>query len=128
MELKEVGFDVGECWVGCFMCINGIKLVCMCKYKVIIDSYYCLGVVVNWLDGDFVVDVFNCKWVGDIIYVWILEGWFYFVVIFDFYSCWVVGWVVSDRMKKDLVIWVLDMVVCFCQFFEGCIFYFDCGS
>lgn len=61
-----------------------------------------LGVAANWLDGDFAANVPNRKWVGDITYVWTQEGWLYLAVILDLHSRRVVGWAVSDRMKKDL--------------------------
>ena len=43
-------------------------------------------------------------------------------------SCRVVGWAVSDRMKKDLAIRALDMAVRLRQPPDGCIFHSDRGS
>ena len=39
------------------------------------DSHHRLGVTANWLDGDFVTEVPNQKWAGDITYDWTSEGW-----------------------------------------------------
>ena len=109
MELKEVGIDVGERRVGRLMMINGIKPVRTRKHKVTTDSNHRLGVAANWLDGNFAADVPNHKWAGDITYIWTAEGWLYLAVILDLHSRRVVGWAVSDRMKKDLAIRALDM-------------------
>ena len=43
-----------------------------------------------------------------ITYIWTLEGWLYLAVILDLHSRHVVGWAVSDRMKKDLAIRALE--------------------
>ena len=49
--------------------------------------------------------------VGHITYIWTAEGWLYLAVVLDLHSRRVVGWAVSDRMKKDLAIRALDMAV-----------------
>lgn len=66
--------------------------------------------------------------VGHITYIWTSEGWLYLAVILDLYSRRVVGWAVSDRMKKDLAIRVLDMAVRLRNPPPGCLFYSDRGS
>ena len=128
MELKEAGLNVGERRVGRLMKINGIKPVRTRKHKVTTDSHHRLGVAANWLDGDFVANIPNQKWAGDVTYVWTSEGWLYLAVILDLHSRRVVGWAVSDRMKKDLAIRALDMAVRLRQPPEGCLFHSDRGS
>ena len=44
------------------------------------------------------------KWAGDISYVWTREGWVYLAVILDLHSRRVIGWAVSNPMKRDLAI------------------------
>ena len=58
-----------------------------------------------------------------ITYIWTSEGWLYLAVILDLHSRRVVGWAVSDRMKKDLAIRALDMAVRLRQPPEGCLFH-----
>ena len=128
MELKEVGLAVGERRVGRLMRINGIKPVRTRKHKVTTNSNHRLGVAANWLDGDFAAEAPNRKWAGDITYIWTAEGWLYLAVILDLHSRRVVGWAVSDRMKKDLAIRALDMAVHLRRPPEGCIFHSDRGS
>ena len=40
----------------------------------------------------------------DISNVWTREGWLYLAVILDLHSRRVIGWAVSNRMKRDLAI------------------------
>lgn len=94
------------------------------KHKVTTDSHHRLYIAANWLDGDFAADAPNRKWVGDITYIWTQEGWLYLAVILDLHSRRVVGWAVSDRMKKDLAIRALDMAVRLRQPPKGCLFPF----
>lgn len=110
------------------MRINGIKPVRTRKHKVTTDSKHRLGIAPNILDGDFAADTPNRKWAGDISYIWTTEGWLHLAVILDLHSGRVVGWSVSDWMKKDLAIRALDMAVRLRQPAEGCIFHSDRGS
>ena len=64
----------------------------------------------------------------DISYIWTSEGWLYLAVILDLYSRRVIGWAVSNRMKRDLAIRALDMAVALRQPPEGCIHHTDRGS
>ncbi len=98
------------------------------KYKVTTNSNHSLGIAANVLDGDFVAGTPNQKWAGDISYIHTAKGWLYHVVILDLHSRRVIGWAVSDRMKKDLAIQALDMAVCLRNPPKGCIFHSDRGS
>lgn len=126
--VMAAGLNVGERRVGRLMKINGIRPVRTRKHKVTTDSNHRLGVAANWLAGDFTADAPNRKWAGDITYVWTSEGWLYLAVILDLHSRRVVGWAVSDRMKRDLAIRALDMAVRLRRPPEGCIFHADRGS
>jgi putative transposase len=70
----------------------------------------------------------KAEWAGDISYIWTAQGWLYLAVILDLHSRRVVGWAVSDRMKKDLAIQALDIAVCLRNPLPGCIFHSDRGS
>jgi putative transposase len=71
----------------------------------------------------FAADAPNHKWAGNITYIWTSEGWLYLAVILYLHSRHVVGWAVSDRMKKDLAIRAWDMAVRLRQPPEGCVFH-----
>ena len=100
---------------------NSIKIVRTQKYKATTDSYHTFNIAPNLLDQDFSADGPNQKLAGDISYIWTSEGWLYLAVILDLYSRRVIGWAVSNRMKRDLAIRALDMALALRQPPEGCI-------
>ncbi|WP_417809799.1 IS3 family transposase [Thioclava sp.] len=127
-ELKEIGLDVGHRRVGRLMRQNGITVVRTRKHKVTTDSDHKFNIAPNLLDRDFTAVSPNQKWAGDISYVWTREGWLYLAVILDLHSRRVIGWAVSNRMKRDLAIRALKMAIAFRQPPEGCIHHTDRGS
>ena len=98
------------------------------KYKATTDSAHNLNVAPNLLGQDFTTTGPNQKWAGDISYIWTQEGWLYLAVVIDLYSRRVVGWAVSNRMKKDLAIRALKMAINLRQPPKGCIHHTDRGS
>lgn len=127
-ELQELGLNVGHRRVGRLMRENGIKIIRTRKYKITTDSNHTFNIAPNLLDQDFSADAPNQKWAGDISYIWTGEGWLYLAVILDLYSRRVIGWAVSNRMKRGLAIKALDMAVAFRQPAKGCIHHTDRGS
>lgn len=127
-ELKEIGLGVGERRVGRLMRINSIVPVRTHRHKVTTDSNHKLGYAGNLLGRDFTAEAPNQKWAGDISYVWTAEGWLYLAVVVDLHSRRVIGWAVSDRMKRDLAIRAFDMATRLRDPKPGCIFHSDRGS
>ena len=127
-ELRVLGFKAGQRRIGRLMRENGIVAIRTRKYKVTTDSNHTLAVAPNLLDRDFSATAPNQKWAGDITYIWTSEGWLYLAVILDLYSRRIIGWAVSNRMKRDLAIRALDMAVALRQPPKGCIHHTDRGS
>ena len=127
-ELQELGLNVGHRRVGRLMRANGIKIIRTRKYKATTDSNHAFNIAPNLLDQDFSANGPNQKWAGDISYIWTRDGWLYLAVVLDLYSRRVIGWAVSNRMKRDLAIRALDMAVAFRQPPKGCIHHTDRGS
>jgi putative transposase len=65
----------------------------------------------NHLNRDFAATEANMKWVTDITYVRTGEGWLYLAVIIDLYDGLVIGWSMSSRMRKQLVIQAVLMAL-----------------
>jgi putative transposase len=68
------------------------------------------------------------KWAGDITYIWTAEGWLYLAVMIDLHSRRVVGWAVSNRLKRDLALQALNNAVALRNPPQGCIHHTDRGS
>lgn len=127
-ELKELGLQVGHRRVGRLMRQNNISVIRTRKYKVTTDSNHKFNVAANLLKQSFEANKPNQKWVVDISYIWTREGWLYFAAVLDLHSRRVIGWSVSNRMKKDLAIRALDMAVALRKPPRGCIHHSDRGS
>ena len=127
-ELKELGFDVGHRRVGRLMRQNGISVVRTRKHKITTDSNHKFNIAPNLLNRDFTAAKPNQKWVVDISYIWTQEGWLYLAVALDLYSRRVIGWAVSNRMKKDLATRALEMAIALRRPVKGCIHHSDRGS
>ena len=127
-ELKELGFDVGHRRVGRIMRQNSILVVRTHKHRVTTDSNHKFNIAPNLLSRNFSADQPNEKWVVDISYIWTREGWLYLAVVLDLYSRRVIGWAVSNRMKRDLAIRALEMAVALRKPSKGCIHHSDRGS
>lgn len=127
-DLRELGFDVSHHRVGCLMVQNGVSPIRTRKYKVTTDSNHNYNIAPNLLKQDFIATEPNQKWAGDISYIWTREGWVYLAVIIDLYSRRVIGWAVSNRMKRDLAIRALKMAIALRRPPKGCIHHTDRGS
>ncbi|QDU88946.1 Integrase core domain protein [Pirellulimonas nuda] len=57
----------------------------------------------NLLDRDFEATAPNQKWVTDITYLAVAQGWVYLAVVLDLFSRKIVGWEISDSLATPLV-------------------------
>jgi len=127
-ELREMGFAVGHRRIGRLMRDNDIKAVRTRKYKATTNSNHDYAIAPNLLDRDFTATRPNQKWAVDISYIWTGEGWLYLAVVMDLHSRRIVGWAVSNRMKRDLAIKALQMAITLRRPPKGCIHHSDRGS
>ena len=75
------------------------------------DSRHNLPVAPNLLNREFTPEVPNQAWASDITYIWTAEGWLYLAVVMDLFSRAIVGWSMSERMTRALVINAFGMAV-----------------
>jgi putative transposase len=127
-ELKEIGLTVGHRRIGRLMRQNAISVVRTRKHKVTTDSNHKFNIAPNLLNRDFFAEKPNQKWVVDISYIWTREGWLYLAVVLDLHSRRVIGWAVSNRMKRNLAIRALEMAIALRRPPKGCIHHSDRGS
>lgn len=98
------------------------------KFKSTTDSDHNDPIAPNLLEGDFKVESPDKVWVGDITYVPTNEGWLYVAVVVDLFSRKIVGWSMSSRIKKSLVIRAFEMALKNRKPEPGLIFHSDRGS
>ncbi len=101
-ELTESGLAIGRHRVARLMSENGLKARQKTRFKKTTDSDHAGPVAPNVLNQDFTTDGPDEKWGVDISYVWTAEGWLYLAIVLDLYSRKIVGWSMSDRMKRGL--------------------------
>ena len=127
-ELHEQGMTCGENRVAERMRRLGLQAKGKRKYKATTQSNHHLPVAPNLLEQHFEAETPNQKWVSDITYVWTDEGWLYLAVVLDLYSRLVVGYALSHRIDRALVISALQMALFRRQYPRGVILHSDRGS
>jgi len=128
VELNESGLSIGRHRVARLMSENGLKVRQKTRFKKTTDSDHGGAIATNVLDQDFTADGPDQKWGVDISYVWTAEGWLYLAIVLDLFSRRIVGWQLSDRMKRGLAIDALRRAINLRQPLPGLIHHSDRGS
>ena len=103
-DLLEDGHRVSRKRVARLMRELGLEGRRKRRFRATTDSRHRFPVAPNVLMRDFEVDAPNTAWVTDITYVATLEGWLYLAVILDLFSRRVVGYAMSERIDRALVL------------------------
>ena len=103
-ELQERGIRAGKERVRKLMKAHGLCARGKRKFKATTNSAHKLPVSPNRLERKFSAEAPNRIWAGDITYLWTEEGWVYLAVVIDLFSRQVVGFAMSERMTRKLVI------------------------
>ena len=127
-EITDQGTRCGRYRAKTVMTMAGVTAKQKRKFKATTDSNHDLPVAPNLLKRNFKTQKPNEVWVGDITYVWTTEGWLYLAVVLDLFSRKVVGWAISSRIKKDLVIEAIRMATGRREVSPGLIFHSDRGA
>lgn len=107
---------------------NGIRPKVRKRFVVTTDSRHDLPVADNLLDRDFDVQEPDRVWVSDITYIPTGEGWLYLAGVIDLYNREVVGWSMSEKIDRHLVIAALDMATGRKKPLPGLVAHSDRGS
>jgi putative transposase len=75
------------------------------------DSNHDEPIAANRLQRDFTATRPDQKWLADITYLRLTEGWLYLAVILDCFSRRIVGWSLSRAIDADLVCAALEMAL-----------------
>ncbi len=93
------------------------------RFRKTTDSHHGCPVAANILDQNFACDGQDQKWGVDISYIWTAEGWLYLAIVPDLFSRRIIGWAVSDRLKKELALNALRRAITIRQPSAGLIHY-----
>ncbi len=126
--LNKKDFEINHKKVARILRDNGLNHRAKKKFKITTDSNHKFAASPNLLNRDFVATAPNQKWVSDITYIWTAEGWLYLCVVLDLFSRKVVGWAVSSRIDKDLLLMAFWHAVQNRNPGKGLIFHSDRGS
>jgi transposase InsO family protein len=107
-ELRAQGRRVSRKRVARLMRERGLRVRRRRRFPRTTDSNHALAVAPNVLARRFAVSAPNTVWAGDITYVATREGWLYLAVLLDLFSRRVVGYAVSDRITRELVLEALQ--------------------
>lgn len=111
-ELRDQGVRVGKKRVARLMRLSGLAARKRRRFRPsTTDSNHRHPVAENVLARSFAREAPNQAWVGDVTYVPTSEGWLYLAVLLDLHSRRVVGWAMSDRNDRRLVLGALTMAV-----------------
>ncbi len=98
------------------------------RFKTTTDSRHSLPVAENLLNQNFEASAPNQIWLSDITYITTGEGWLYLAGHKDLFTGEVVGYAMSERMTKNLVIQSLSRAVSAKRPAAGLIHHSDRGS
>jgi len=110
-DLRDRGHSCGRHRIARLMRTVGLQGIPKRRFRRTTTSYHSQPVAPNRLEQDFTAPAPNERWVADITYIPTGEGWLYLAVILDLYSRKVVGWSMSSRLQRDLVLEALNMAL-----------------
>jgi len=126
--LQAMGIACGRCRARSLMRLAGVIARQKRKFKITTHSKHRLPVAPNLLNREFEVDAANKVWVSDITYIWTAQGWLYLAIVLDLFSRQIVGWAISKRINRQLVINAARMAILKRRPKPGLIFHADRGS
>ena len=127
-ELVDDGHGIGRHRTARLMRDNKLVARQKRRFKRTTDSAHAWPVAPNLVAQDFTADAPNRKWGADISYIWTTQGWLYLAVILDLFSRRVVGWAISDRLKRDLAMEALRRAIANRAPSRGLVHHSDRGS
>jgi len=126
--LAQAGLQVSRRRIGRILSRAGLRCKTRRKFKAPSAAGQAQTVAPNQLNREFIVDVPDRVYVGDITYLPTGEGWLYLAVVLDLCSRAVVGWSMANHMRAELVHQALSMALYQRQPAAGLIMHTDRGS
>lgn len=128
VELRTQGIHCGRHRVARLMRNSRIVAKTKRRFKITTNCRHRHPVGADIVNRCFVAQSPNRLWVSDITYLWTRQGWIYLAVILDVFSRFIVGWAISTRLRKELVMSAFHQAVDRREVLPGLIFHSDRGS
>ncbi len=109
VELVAEGHRCGRAKVARLMHAAGLKGCPKRRFRV--TTRRGLAPAKNLLEQDFSAAQMNERWASDTTFIWTGQGWLYLAVVMDLYSRRIVGWSMSRRNNRHLVLNALNMAL-----------------
>jgi len=109
IELRSEGFACGRAKVARLMRAAGLRGCPKRRFRVTTKR----GMVParNLLEQNFSAAQANERWASDTTYIWTGQGWLYLAVVMDLYSRRIIGWSMSRRNNRHLVLNAMHMAL-----------------
>ena len=109
VELVTEGYPCGRAKVAHLMRSAGLKGCPKRRFRVTRQR----GIVpaTNLLDQNFSAAQANDSWASDTTFIWTGQGWLYLAVVMDLYSPRIIGWSMSRRNNRNLVVNAMNMAL-----------------
>ncbi len=108
-ELSATGLTCGRAKVARLMRNAGLKGCPKRRFRV--TSKRGLVKASNLLEQDFSATTVNERWASDITFIWTGQGWLYLAVVMDLYSRKIIGWSMSRRIDRHIVVDAMKMAL-----------------
>ncbi len=108
-DLKATGLACGRPKVARLMRNAGLKGCPKRRFRVTTKSGPAQAS--NLLEQDFSAKDANQRWASNITFIWTGQGWLYLAVVMDLYSRRIIGWSMSRRINRHLVLNALTMAL-----------------
>jgi transposase InsO family protein len=109
VELVAEGHRCGRAKVARLMHTAGLKGCPKRRFRV--TTQRGLAPAKNLLEQDFSAAQMNERWASDTTFIWTGQGWLYLAVVMDLYSRRIVGWSMSRRNNRHLVLNALNLAL-----------------
>ncbi len=110
-ELVAEGVTAGRNKVARLMRLERLRGCPKRRFRVTTQRDPTRLVAKNLLKQDFKAQKPNHRWASDITYISTKQGWLYLAVVMDLFSRRIVGWSMSQRMGRHLVVGALRMAI-----------------
>lgn len=104
-ELEKKGIKISRITVAKYMKEMGLKSKLGRRFRQTTDSKHSYPVANNLLNQNFKSTEIGKKWVSDISYIPVKEGFIYLTIIMDLHDRKIIGWSNSKTLKASDTVW-----------------------